>query len=92
MQAQEELIDSKGNAIPVENFKWQVYSTNGSGITPTGWQSFKKDSPVLVYSSGGSDNYGQDVNIKLRFAIDTPDDAIAGSYKTAIVYSMTETP
>ncbi len=85
------LRGPKGSIIPWDRLKWQVCSIDGEGIKQEGWQSFEEQ-PVLVYISSPQDNQGKEVNICLKYALDTPADVIAGYYQTTIIYTMSETP
>lgn len=79
------------NVIPADKLLWKVDDFDGKGVEVEGWQSFQTE-PVLVYSSAGDDARGEEVYIRLKYALDAPKDVVAGSYHTTISYTMTETP
>ena len=80
-------------SIPPENFEWiieQVINGNGvlsRNITTPG--PFSMD-PVLIYTSGASDNTGTTVTIKLKYKIDMPKKQPAGAYTAHIRFIMVE--
>ncbi len=91
MSLPHDLQGARGRIIPRQSLKWQVHSTDGQGIKQDGWNSFQQQS-TLVYTSGPQDSQGNEVKIRLKYALDTPGDAIAGYYQATIYYTITESP
>jgi len=81
------------HSIPPENFEWiveQVISGNGvlsRNVTTPG--PFSRN-PVLIYTSGASDNTGTTVKIKVRYKLDIPKKQPAGAYTAHIRFIMVE--
>lgn len=78
-----------GLSLPVNALKWQIFWTNGSGTKKEGWESLQ-DRATVVYSSGPLDSQGEEINIKLRYALDLPGNSPAGHYSAVLVYTITE--
>jgi len=78
-----------GYILPKDNFKWQVFWTNGSGVKNEGW-GVLQDNPAVVYTSGPMDSQGEEVYIQLRYALDVPGNIPTGNYNAVLVYTITE--
>jgi len=78
-----------GQSLPKDRLKWQIFWTNGSGVKKEGWESLQ-DKTTVVYTSGPLDSQGDEVNIKLRYALDVPGNAPAGHYTAVLIYTITE--
>ncbi len=80
------------NTMPCSNLKWQVISAeNGNGIisNENTFTDFTT-TPQLLYTSGPSDSAGQEIKIRLTYAISIPKAQPAGNYRTTIRFTMTE--
>jgi hypothetical protein len=85
-------LSSGAYSIEAENFKWMAAWTDGRGMPSNQYQyNDFTVMPMLVYTSGNTDNTGNVVNIQLKFGILIPNDQISGNYSGVVRYVMTET-
>ena len=80
-------------SIPAENMQWVVEQVvNGGGLVSNsvGSPGNFSTSPVLIYTSSGSDNTGTTVQIKLKYNLKIPKYQAAGSYTAHIRFIMVE--
>jgi len=77
--------------IPLDSFKWLVFKAIGDGAAVEGWQPLA-ETPLVAYTSAGRDNTGEEVTIQFKYKLDLPGTAMAGNYRTKILYTMTDVP
>lgn len=84
-------LTSGQDSIPLENFKWQLVWTNGTGSIASHYQ-FKPFSlfPDIVYMSGPNEAAGNTINFQFKYYLKIPDAQINGVYSTTIRYTLTE--
>lgn len=87
-----DIVGQGGFALPKDSLKWQIFWTNGSGVKKEGWEGLQQDKATVIYSSGPLDGQGEEVYIRLRYALDVPGNVAAGNYNGVLVYTMTESP
>lgn len=84
-------LTSAEDTIPLEYFKWQATTLNGSGALARPYQ-FNEFSlfPELVYTSSVDENSGTEVTLQFKYRLKIPEVQIRGSYTTVIRFTLTE--
>lgn len=77
--------------IPLENFKWQLAYTTGTGTVVNPYQ-FKAFSliPDLAYISGADEATGTAIKFQFKYYLKIPDIQTSGVYNTTIRFTLTE--
>ena len=84
---------SGAHTIPAENLQWVVEQiANGQGTVSASLSSPRpfSNSPVLIYTSTGTDESGTQVQLRLRYKLDIPQQQAAGAYTGHIRFIMME--
>ena len=79
-------------ALPPAQLKLRVVQASGEAQAMLGradFQSFS-DQSLLLYSSQGNDNRGQEVVLRFQYSLSCPFDAPAGNYVGQVVFTMAE--
>jgi len=78
-------------AIPLENFRWQMAWTNGTGTVTNPYQ-FKGFSlfPDTVYISGPNEATGSAVDFQFKYQLKIPEAQVSGVYSTTVRFTLTE--
>ncbi len=81
-----------GASLDPSSLKWKLADSTGSARPlHADFEPFTSDS-VLIYSSEGDDNRGQEVILRFQYSLTTPLDAQAGTYVGEVIFTMVETP
>lgn len=77
--------------IPLENFKWQMVWTNGTGTSPNA-SRYKPFSLAadLVYISGPNEAGGNSINFQFKYSLKIPDTQVNGVYYATVRFTLTE--
>lgn len=79
-------------SLAPSSLEWRLVESTGDAGTSRGdFQPFASD-PVLVYTSQGDDNLGQEVVLRFQYRLTTPLDTPAGTYLGEVIFTMAETP
>ena len=84
-------LSSGQDAIPLENFKWQLVYSSGKGRIANLYE-YKEFSlfPDLVYISASDENAGESISLQFKYLLEIPEVQTAGSYNTVIRFTLTE--
>ncbi len=84
-------LSAGDEAIPVENFQWQMSYTNGTGTVanPFQYTPFRL-TPALIYTSGANEAAGASIKLQFKYSLKIPDAQISGAYQTTIRFTLTE--
>lgn len=81
------------HSIPAENFQWIVEEVrDGRGVVSTSMSTPSSFSthPVLIYTSADTDNTGTEVQIRLKYKLEIPEQQATGAYTAHIRFIMVE--
>jgi len=86
-------VDGKAD-LPPSSMAWRVVQSTGSGEGIGEGREFRPfaEGPVLIYVSGGDDDRGQPVTLRLQYRLLLPPQAWAGTYVGRLVFTMSEAP
>jgi len=78
--------------LTAPHLKYKIVESTGQARTEK--IDFKEfsEQPILIYTSEGEDNRGQEVNLRFQYILSTPADAPAGNYVGQIIFTMSESP
>ena len=84
-------LTSGPDAIPLDNFQWQLAWTNGLGTAPAPYQMSPMSLiPSLVYVSGPNEAQGEAIRVQLKYLLTIPEAQSSGVYHTTIQLTLTE--
>ena len=84
-------LTSGSRAIPNSCFRWLTTYTDGAGtLNYVDGHTFDT-TPILAYTAAGADLTGTAVHTRFRYTVVVPDNQVAGTYLTTVIYLLTET-